>query len=86
MLFTFKTAELAMEKEELFDLKRDRGYVKTTKKITLQPFESKHISGMSRVKGHMKKEIPLQKHQPNLIPRMHVQPHFLLQWIRVQAE
>ena len=29
--------------------------MRTTKKITLQPFESKHISGMYRVKGPTKK-------------------------------
>ena len=55
MLLTLKSAQLGTEKDELFDLRQVCGEARTTKKITLQPFKSKHINSMSKVKGHTKK-------------------------------
>ena len=54
-LLTLTTSQLIEAKINTFNLDQVRGNVKHTKSITLNPFESIHVSRLSKVKDHHKR-------------------------------
>ena len=55
MLLTIKSSWLMESNAVIFNLDQVRGDVKLTKTIMLKPFESTHVSGLSKVKGYYKR-------------------------------